>query len=81
MGNRPYVWTGEETHDYDDIIHLPHWRSATRPPMPPLDRAAQFTPYDALNGFSDEIAQVRRANDIQFDRGNAGDGAEFDMDG
>ena len=66
MGNRPYTWTGhEETHEYDDIIDLPHYVSETRPHMSPLDRAAQFAPYDALNGYSEEITETARRTDAR----------------
>lgn len=36
------------THCYDDIITLPHPVSATHPPMPMAERAAQFSPFAAL---------------------------------
>lgn len=61
MSNRPYVWKGgEETNKYDDIINLPHYVSATHPHMSMLDRAAQFSPFDALEGYSDEIGETAR---------------------
>lgn len=61
MSNRPYTWKGgEETHKYDDIINLPHYVSHTRPHMSMLDRAAQFSPFDALEGYSDEIGETAR---------------------
>lgn len=36
---------------YNDIINLPHHVSATRPQMPMMDRAAQFSPFAALTGY------------------------------
>lgn len=48
------------THEYDDIIHLPHHQSATRPHMPVHDRAAQFAPFAALTGFDETIQEVER---------------------
>ena len=45
---------------YDDIIHLPHHVSATRPQMPMSDRAAQFAPFSALTGFDASIREAER---------------------
>ena len=61
MGNRPYVWKGgEETEKYDGIIDCPHYVSQRRPHMSMIDRAAQFSPFDALEGYSDEIVETGR---------------------
>lgn len=45
---------------YDDIIHLPHHVSDTRPHMAPLDRAAQFAPFAALTGHAEAIKETER---------------------
>ena len=45
---------------YDDIIHLPHHVSATRPHMSLENRAAQFTPFKALTGYDDAIEETGR---------------------
>ena len=45
---------------YDDIIHLPHPTSARHPRMPMIDRAAQFTPFQALTGYGDAIQETAR---------------------
>ena len=64
MGNRPYVWKGgEETDKYDAIIDCPHYVSQRRPHMSMVDRAAQFSPFDALEGYSDEIDETARITD------------------
>lgn len=48
---------------YDDIIRLPHHQSATRSRMPRRDRAAQFAPFAALNGYGAAIAETGRLTD------------------
>jgi len=45
---------------YDDIIHLPHHVSDIRPHMPQADRAAQFSPFAALNGHEAAIGETAR---------------------
>ena len=45
---------------YDDIIHLPHYVSKTRKPMPMINRAAQFAPFAALTGHDEAIAETAR---------------------
>ena len=51
------------TGKYDDIIHLPHHVSATRPRMPMLDRAAQFSPFVALTGYEAAVRETARLTD------------------
>ncbi len=48
------------TGPYDDIIHLPHHVSSTRPRMSMIDRAAQFSPFAALVGYDAEIKEAGR---------------------
>lgn len=45
---------------YEDIIHLPHHQSPTRPHMSLLDRAAQFAPFAALSGHDAAIQETAR---------------------
>ena len=45
---------------YDDIIHLPHPTSPRHPRMPMIDRAAQFTPFQALTGYGEAIQETAR---------------------
>ena len=45
---------------YEDLIHLPHHISATRPQMPMSDRAAQFSPFAALSGYDAAIREAGR---------------------
>jgi hypothetical protein len=52
---------------YDDIIHLPHHRSTTRPHMSAHDRAAQFSPFAALTGYDSAIAETARLTNIRID--------------
>ena len=48
---------------YADIIGLPHHVSPSRPHMPVPDRAAQFSPFAALNGFDAAVGEVARLTD------------------
>ncbi|MBW3089065.1 hypothetical protein KIH77_10110 [Bifidobacterium sp. 82T24] len=48
------------THRYDDIIELPHHVSYTRPRMSAHNRAAQFMPFAALNGYDAIIMETAR---------------------
>lgn len=52
-----------DEHCYDDIIDLPHHVSLTHPRMSRSDRAAQFSPFAALTGYSDAIREVERRTD------------------
>ena len=50
----------QETHNYDDIIHLSRPDSHRRAKMSNYDRAAQFSPFAALTGFDAAIAETGR---------------------
>lgn len=54
-------------HRYDDIIHLPHHTSTRHPQMPLYDRAAQFSPFAALNGYEEAIEKTARAAARKYD--------------
>ena len=48
------------THQYDDIINLPHPISRIHSPMPMEARAAQFMPCAALTGHAEAIRETAR---------------------
>ena len=48
---------------YDDIIDLPHKKSATRPQLTMAQRAAQFSPFAALTGYDGVIRETARLTD------------------
>ena len=50
---------------YDDIINHPHHESSTRKKMSNYDRAAQFAPFAALNGYEEVIRDQEK---IVYDR-------------
>ena len=52
---------------YDDIIHLTHHVSSTRPHMPMTDRAAQFMPFRALTGYEDAVRETARYTDERIE--------------
>lgn len=58
------------THQYDDIIRLQRPDSGHRARMSLYDRAAQFSPFAALTGFNDAIAETGRQTQdrIELDR-------------
>jgi hypothetical protein len=49
--------------EYDDIITLPHHVSKNHPPMPMMNRAAQFAPFAALTGYDAVIQETGRLTD------------------
>lgn len=51
---------GNDPHQYDDIIELPHHVSQAHPHMPVSDRTAQFSLFAALIGYD---AAIRRQPD------------------
>ena len=53
--------------EYDDIIDLPHHVSQAHPPLSKASRAAQFSPFAALTGFGDGIAEAARLTDRRID--------------
>ena len=57
---------------YADIIDHPHWQSPARPHMSLYDRAAQFSAFDALAGYSDMVEEEQRLTDTQVDPGEFG---------
>lgn len=54
-------------HKYDDIIGLAHPVSGKRARMSLADRAAQFSPFAALTGFEDAIAETGRRTDRRIE--------------
>ena len=50
----------DDPHRYDDIIHMEHHVSETRPRMSRRDRAAQFAPFAALSGYEAVLAEAAR---------------------
>ena len=54
---------------YDDIIHLPHHVSKTRPQMSMEDRAAQFSPFAALTGYDEAILETVRLTEEKSELG------------
>ena len=59
--------TSENNHKYDDIIGLPHHVSAIRPRMSMIDRAAQFSPFQALTGYGAAIQETGRLTDRKIE--------------
>ena len=56
-----------DSHKYDDIIHLPHHQSTERPHMSLHDRAAQFAPFAALSGYEEAIGETVALTEAEND--------------
>ena len=56
----------KDPHRYDDIIDLPHFVSKNRRQMAISDRAAQFAPFDALDGYDEAIEETARTTDNEL---------------
>ena len=48
--------------EYADIIDLPHHQSKTKPQMSLHDRAAQFAPFAALQGYSELVEDEAKSS-------------------
>lgn len=61
----------QNSHKYDDILHLPRHISSKHAPMSRYDRAAQFSPFAALTGYDGVIQEAGRLTDTasQLDEG------------
>ena len=55
----------QETHKYDDIIHLSRPVSTRHARMSMLDRGAQFAPFAALVGFESVLEESARLTDAE----------------
>lgn len=53
--------------NYDDIINLPRHVSKTRSQMSQRDRAAQFSPFAALTGYENVVAETARHTDERLE--------------
>lgn len=53
----------KDLHRYDDIIDLPHHVSKNHPQMSMINRAAQFSPFQALTGYGDAVKEAARLTD------------------
>ena len=56
-------------NNYDDIIDLPHPVSKKHPPMPMINRAAQFAPFAALTGYDAAIDETARITGAENESG------------
>ena len=52
---------------YDVIIDRPHHVSKVHPQMSMINRAAQFSPFAALTGYDDQIAETARLTDRRIE--------------
>lgn len=53
--------------EYSDIFDRPHHVSTKRVPMSRLNRAAQFSPFAALTGYDDLVAESARVTDRKME--------------
>lgn len=53
--------------NYNDIMHLSRPKYDEFPPMSMHDRAAQFSPFAALVGYDDAVAETARLTDSRIE--------------
>ncbi|MDE7400328.1 MAG: YolD-like family protein [Oscillospiraceae bacterium] len=53
--------------NYNDIIYLPHPEPKSHKRMTQRDRAAQFSPFAALTGYEDVVAETARLTDKRLE--------------
>ena len=63
--------------NYDDIINLPHHVSKRHSQMSMKQRAAQFAPFAALNGYDKAIQDANQENELLYKQ-NVDDKGEFE---
>ena len=51
---------------YEDMLYLPHHQSAKRNHMSLHDRAAQFAPFSALDGYEEAIGETGRLTEEEI---------------
>lgn len=54
-------------NEYQDIIHMPHHISKTRPQMDISDRAAQFSPFAALTGYDAAVEETGKKHILKME--------------
>jgi len=54
---------------YEDILYLSHPVSGKHPPMSRADRAAQFSPFAALNGYEAAVRETARTTGERMEHG------------
>ena len=64
--------SADTKHKYDDILDCPHHVSSVHPPMPLIDRAAQFAPFSALTGYEEIVKEEARLTEQRTGRGGTG---------
>ena len=54
-----------KTSKYDSILDAPPWEPRSHPRMPMSKRAAQFQPFDPLEGYDEAVTETARETDAE----------------
>ena len=54
-----------KTGKYDKILNAPPWEPRSHPRMPLSKRAAQFQPFDPLEGYDEAVTETARETDAE----------------
>ena len=54
-----------KTSKYDKILNAPPWEPRSHPRMPLSKRAAQFQPFDPLEGYDEAVTETARETDAE----------------